>query len=264
MLSVAQPDGTGFPDVTLQFHSEEARFELGEQAIALPPAYRAKVLTHWEEVNADGRFFNGPVLALVDSRLAASPPVVSLVVTDYAHYLYAAQDPSREIDCRAVYCASVLLTSDRYLLLGEMAAHTASPGHILCPGGMLELNSARAVSAAACCEREITEELGAALWLDRQSFRPLCIKVGGRRSNIGLFYAVRLKSRAKEALSLFAQHQAGLRRAGERPELAKLVAIKFDIPAIEAFLRSEAPRADYLGPLFLDEWAEVDGAARVG
>ncbi|WP_145925340.1 hypothetical protein [Bordetella sp. H567] len=259
-----RPDGLGFPDVVLHFNSEEVRFELPAQALALPPAYRAKVQAHWEAVNADGRFFNGQVLAAVDVQPAASPPVVRLAVTDYAHYLYAAADRNREADCRAVYCSSVLLTTDGYVLLGEMAGNTASPGHLLCPGGMLELNAARGVSAVACCERELTEEVGAAVWQDRRSFRPLCIKTGGRRSNIGLFYVVRLNSTAQLALSRFATHQAELRRAGEKPELARLVPIKLDVAAIDAFLRGEAPRADYLRPLFQDHWARVQAAADAG
>lgn len=263
MPAAAAQDGVTVPHVALQFHREEVRFELREQALILPPAYRAKVLAHWEKVNDDGRFFNGPVLAAVEARLAASPPVVTLALTDYAHYLYAAADRSREIDCPAVYCASVLLTSDRYLLLGQMAAHTASPGHVLCPGGMLERNAAGTVSAAACCERELTEEVGAALWQDRQSFRPLCIKQGGKRSNLGLFYVLRLRSNAKQAMSLFAAHQARLQRAGEQPELARLVAIEFDVSAIDAFLRSEVPHADYLRPMLHAHWAEVDAAAGV-
>ena len=182
-------------------------------------------------------------------------------MTDYAHYLFAAQDQTHEISCPALYCAVVILTSDRCLLLGEMAAHTSSPGQIQCPGGGIEISAEQKIDVRACCQRELEEEIGAAFWEDRLRFQPLCVKAGGDLATIGLFYALLVRLDAEEALSIFERHQSRLKAAGEKPEFDRLHAVKFEASSLREFMEGREKRAvDYLVPLFLDRMDDITAA----
>ena len=250
------------PDLT--FIRDDAVLHLRHTPIALPEAYRSRVDAFWEDLNRDGRFFNGDVLAATQLDIADSSASLELAMTDYAHYMYANQDMANEFDCTAVYGAILILTSDRYLLLGEMGSHTSSPGQIQCPGGGIELSADQQLDARSCCQRELEEEIGAPLWEDRLWFRPLCVKSGGDHSTVGLFYALQIKGDVAAALTMFESHQSGLRSAGEKPEFDRLHAVRFEEASLREFIETrEAQMVDYLRPLLLDRLADVIAALEI-
>jgi 8-oxo-dGTP pyrophosphatase MutT (NUDIX family) len=221
--------------------------------LALPGPYRSKVDKHWAHVNQDGRFFNGEVLTATGLDLATATPVITLAMTDFAHYLYAKHDLTHEIDCRALYCSALLFTSDNRLLLGQMAAHTSSPGQIQCPGGGIEIDRDHGINPRSCCRREVEEEIGAAFLKDGPVFQPVCIKSGGELGTIGLFYAVRLACDTQGAFRMFADHQQEQRSAGEKPEFDKLHAVEFSRDPIADFVKAQRDiLVDYLHPLLTD------------
>lgn len=237
----------------ITFSRDDVRLELGDTSPRFPAGYRRKVDDHWHRINSDGRFFNGPVLVASMLALDAGAPRIELMRSDYAHYLYAAQDPLRAFPCRAVFSAAVILTSDNFLLLGQMAAHTSSPGQIQCPGGGIELGNGGEIDARRCCQREVAEELGDVFLRDPAQFRPLCLKSGGELSTVGLFYALSLDLTAAQAQAAFDAHQVKQRSAGERPEFDRLHAVSFDVEAIGTFIQAHnAHVVDYLAPLLVD------------
>lgn len=243
------------------FSPRDVELLVRKEPLPLVESYRRKVEKHWNSANQDNRFFNGAVLAATRFDLEKSPPTIHLAMTDYAHYLYAASDRTHEVDCPALYCAVILLTSDRYILLGQMGAQTAAPGQIQCPGGGIELDTDLTLDARLCCQRELEEEVGEAIWSDRKWFRPLCIKTGGDLATIGLFYALRLRSDVATALQMFAAHQSALHASGEKPEFDDLHAVKCDASSLKAFLEiQQGPIVDYLRPLFLERAQEFIAA----
>lgn len=244
--------------VLFQFNTDDVLFDLQEKRLELPDSYRLQVDRYWQNINRDERFFNGNVLTATRLDLNGSPPTIQLAMTDYAHYLYAAQDCTREFNCNAVYCAAILLTSDQYLLLGRMASHTSSPGQIQCPGGGIEIGRGLKIDTRACCQREIVEEVGDAVWLDHQWFRPLCIKTEGDLATIGVIYALQLKSGVKDVLRMFSRHQAEIESSGDKPEFDSLLAVRFSVPSMKVFFEQQQARlVDYLRPLFIDRFEEV-------
>lgn len=247
--------------VNITFSSHDVRLELGNGSPAFPEDYRNKVDAHWSRINRDGRFFNGPVLAASEFALDGDDPRIALCLTDYAHYLYAAQDTQHVFDCRAAFAAAALLTSDNFLLLGQMAAHTSAPGQIQFPGGGIELSADGQIDARQCCQCEVAEEMGEAFFCDVARFAPLGFKCGGKLSTVGLFYALSLDLTATQAQTAFAAHQAAERSAGGRPEFDRLHALAFDVSAIDEFVRlQDGSIVDYLAPLLLDGLHEASAA----
>lgn len=246
---------------SIKFSHDEVRLRYTHLPFVPPAGYRRKVEDYWGRATKGGRFFNGPVLAALACAAEEAYPVIDLALTDYAHYLYAAQDPSHEFACRAVFAAAVILTSDGFLLLGQMADHTSVPGQIQFPGGGVELGADRKPDARICCQREVAEELGPAFTQRPAAFQPLCFKSGGDLSTVGIFYAVCLDISAEQAVRLFSEYQLSQRANGELPEFERLHAIKFDAQDIRLFLQgNEAPRVDYLEPLLVDHWEALSSA----
>lgn len=238
------------PPVILDFNPHHARLNVTAGTIGLRDGYRTRVDAYWRKVSAGGRFFNGPVLAATGMRIVDGIPAIDVLLTDYAHYLYARQDPDKAFDCQAVYTAAVVVTADDHLLLGEMARHTSAPGQIQCPGGNLEMAPDGRIDPAACCLREVEEELGPALASEVRWQRPLCVKRGGENGTIGLMYLLRLECDASRALAMFEAYRAHQAGVGARPELDRLAAVKLNMRDVGRFLREpENPHVDYLVPL---------------
>ena len=245
----------------ITFTNQEVRLVLCKSVITFPDGYWSKVEKHWARINDNGQFFNGPVLAASSVTTDSSGPVIELSPTDYAHYLYAAQDLNHEFDCRAVFCAAVIATSDNYLLFGEMAGHTSAPGQIQFPGGGVEMGASGELDARTCCQREVAEELGREFLREEDRFRPVGLKCGGNLSTVGIFYALLLDMTAEQAQNSFACYQSEQLAAGELPEFDRLHAVKFDIQALNQFFRQNKDRiVDYLTPLLEAGWDEASAA----
>ncbi|MCQ1571627.1 NUDIX hydrolase [Neorhizobium galegae] len=246
---------------TITFSQSEVLLRHTNLPLVLTSGYRRKVNDHWDRVNAGGQFFNGPVLAASAITEDDTHPRIELALTDYAHYLYAAHDPTHEFDCRAVFSAAIILTSDNFLLLGEMASHTSAPGQIQCPGGGIELGDDRKLNAKACCQREVSEELGPAFSRDLRLFQPICFKTGGKHSTVGIFYAMALDIGAEQAAQLFSDYQRAQGVTGELPEFERLHAVRFEFQHIRDFIKlSHGHLVDYLAPLLIDNWQEASSA----
>lgn len=246
---------------SIRFNRDDVRLRYTDMSFVPPAGYRRKVEDYWDRVSTGGRFFNGPVLAALAFSPEEADPVIDLGLTDYAHYLYAAKDTAHEFDCRAVFAAAVILTSDGFLLLGQMARHTSVPGQIQCPGGGVELGADRKPDARICCQREVAEELGPAFAQHSAAFQPLCFKSGGELSTVGIFYAMHLDINAEQAAQLFSDHQREQCANGELPEFEQLHAIKLEAQDIREFLQaSDAPLVDYLAPLLVDNWQALSSA----
>ncbi len=239
----------------LHFLSKDIELQLQKTPLQLPEAYREKVRRYWQDVNRDGRFFNGSVLAAAEVDFHPPRNIATLATTDYAHYLYATQDRTHEFDCKAVYAAAVLATADEHLLLGRMAGHTSSPGQLQFPGGGIEVGADLQIDARSCCEREIIEEIGLPIWQERTAVSPFCIKTGGDFSTVGIFYLVRLNWTAAGILDMFSRHQAQTVALGERPEFDELLALKLEKDLVRLFVEQhDASLVDYLRLVLIDQF----------
>ncbi len=236
------------PKIT--FCNQPASLNQTKQHLVLPDDYRRKVDAHWAQINAEGRFFNGPVLVASHLTIDQAPPEIEVSATDYAHYLYAMSDAEREFACRAVFSAAVVITRYNHLLAGRMAAHTSSPGQIQCAGGGVELASDGTLDPGECCLREMAEELGAGFLEHQQLFKPLCIKTGGKLATVGLIYFFLFDGDVDMAQAHFRTHREGQLTQGEVPEFDTLLAVSLDPQSVAHFLHDYgSATVDYLATL---------------
>lgn len=242
----------------ITFCNQPTSLNQTERHLVLPDGYRRKVDSHWAQISAGGRFFNGPVLVASDLAIDQLAPEIEVTASDYAHYLYAMSDAEREFDCRAVFSAAVVITRDNHLLTGRMAAHTSSPGQIQCAGGGVELTRDGTLDPGECCLRELEEELGVGFLEHRQLFKPFCIKTGGKLATVGLIYLVLFDGDVDMAQGLFRAHRQGQLRQGEEPEFDTLLAVSLDPQSVDHFLdHYGSVTVDYLATLLREHRAAL-------
>lgn len=214
---------------------QNPKFIFRGEKLPLPGSYQEEVERYWKSTSAIGKFFRGDVVVATEMTLAGTTPVVTVQLSDYAHYLFAMQDNKRRFDCRAVYCATIVVTADFHLLLGEMADHTATPGQIQCPGGGIDSRDLQSeLPPMSCCKRELHEEFGSAFL--SESFIPFAIKTLGRFNHVGIFFIAHLGFDKIEALRHFEHHNYDLRRCGHKPEIRALHMVPLQDDAIDRFV----------------------------
>ncbi|WP_320201713.1 NUDIX hydrolase [Agrobacterium sp. rho-13.3] len=234
--------------VHFHFNDTETRFSTPVLRLNLPDEERRLIDEHWQNVNADGRFFNGTVLAGTALELNANP-TIQISTSNYAHYLYSNVHLT-STPCRAVYSAVIIITSDNFLLLGEMASATSAPGRIQLVGGNIEISPSGTISGRDCGIREVEEEVGTTFLQNAKGLQPFCIKTGGSGDHIGVFYVLRLTLAANEASLAFEEHSASLIIGGEKPELARIHLVELTEKATADFCKSHSTQlVDYLAPL---------------
>ena len=203
--------------------------------LLLPGPYQDEVDRYWKSTSASGKFFRGEVVVAAEMALTGATPVVEVQLSDYAHYLFAMQDNKRQFDCKAVYCATIAVSSDFHLVLGEMADHTATPGQIQCPGGGIDSRDLQSeLPTVSCCKRELEEEFGSAF--SSQGVIPFAIKTFGRFNHVGIFFIAHLGFDKIAALRHFEHHNQGLRRCGLEPEIRALHMVPLQDDAIDHFV----------------------------
>ncbi|MES5096733.1 NUDIX hydrolase [Agrobacterium sp. BA1120] len=242
--------------VHFHFIETEPSITTNAQPLSLPAEERSRIDNHWQKVNADGRFFNGKALAATQLKLDDAP-AIQISTSDYAHYLYSNAYPTAT-PCRIVYCGAAIVTSDDHLVLGEMASSTSSPGRIQFVAGNVEIAEDGTINSRDCCEREVTEEVGAQFLHNATEFKPLCIKTGGNGDHVGIFYRLRLNMTAQQAKSAFADHLAALAARNEKPELPHIHLLPLTPDAVEAFCATHATQmVDYLTPLLTEHLPQI-------
>ncbi len=248
-------------EIEFHFVDNDPSFNKNIPPFLLSSEERTAIDSHWNSVNLDGRFFNGPVLAATKMNTLPASPRLEVGMTDYAHYLYAASNPGSSTPCKNVYCAALIVTKDNRLVIGQMASRTAAPGKLQLVGGNVELSPSGEIDARECCIREISEEVGDSFASAIETNVPFCIKTGGPSQSVGLFYLAHILLTATEAQRAFDLHQEATRQRGEEPELSQLHFVALKQPELDSVCVEHAGRmVDYLAPLLsnhLEQMARI-------
>ncbi len=214
---------------------------------------QAKIDEHWDRrMRTGARFERGPIFTVASLRRDETSMELELQLTDYAHYLYTIDGHFHVRGaCRVVYTASLVVTSDRRYVFGQMAAHTSTPGRLQGVGGSLDLTDLRgdAIDPTVNILRELFEELG----LDTSDrsivceVRPRYLKSGGENRFFGVVFRVELGISSDQLRSAYEQHVARLQADGTDPEFDRLVVIDTTREGVDRFLRTDhRPKVDYL------------------
>lgn len=227
---------------------------------------QTKIDEHWERrMRSGARFERGPIFTVASARRDETSMELELQLTDYAHYLYTIDDHFHVRGaCRVVYTASLVVTSDRRYVFGQMAEHTSTPGRLQGVGGSLELTDLRgeAIDPTANILRELYEELGLDT-RDRSTVRdvrPRYLKSGGENRFFGVVFHVQLGVSSDQLRAAYERHVARLQAQGIDPEFDQLVVIDATPHGVGRFLRSDQrPKVDYLRDVLT-----LDAASRSG
>lgn len=228
---------------------------INDEHITLPDQLRAAVDTHWQSVvEARPNLYNGPVYTVVDIARSAGSMTVTMSETDFAHHEYSQAYDAGEHAFRVLHSAAWVMTSDNYVVLGQMAEHTARSGAICSSGGAIDPKDIHngVVDLAGSTIRELHEEMGidASNPQHVRSFAPYYLKVGGPSGKIAALYRVDLALDSTALQKHYAGYVAQLTASGEAPEFSRLWLAENTPEAVEAFIQTHGDHLDeYVTPV---------------
>lgn len=224
------------------------------EKIELSPSTQENIEKHWNGLDQKGkRFTREDLFSIKTVSFSEERCVISLGLSDYAHYLYTIYTNPKKEGCRVLFTAALIETKDHDYVLGEMAKNTSSPSRIQCPGGGLSrLNlDGNVFNLERNINMECEEEIGISIYSNLvKNFHPLYLKSGGKHNSLAVIWKVNLNITSKELLDHFSQHHQQLIKKGESPELHSLVFIANDECKIDQFIKNDTrPKVDYLEAL---------------
>ncbi len=239
-------------NISLEKIPTNIRINVLDKQVDLPGEIRTKINQYWENINRKGIFNRGKVFSIDQVQEDEKNLLISLTHTDYAHFLYSRKTelPS-QYDCIVVYPATLILTSDQYIVFGHMNEGTANPDRIQFAAGGLDENDLEEghISIHKNIEREIQEELGIDLTKTKckSPLRPWLIKRGGK--SLVLLYQVTIDLTSKEVKEIHEKYKNDLYSLGSTPEFKRLETIIYNSTELTRLLLSEHPKADYIDPI---------------
>lgn len=210
---------------------------------------RVEVDRIWRETQArNPAAFDGPIAAALGvDQPRTGPPVVRWAATTYRSRALRRLRPLDRVP--GALFVTVLVPTERGLLIGRGSPCTAHPGFWALPGGAVEppragqaLDRAELGRQAA---RELVEETGVSV--DAGELRPWALTRGRRFGSLG-FHFLCPPQRSDRVLRLHAELAAAHSGSGTEPELDQLSFVPS--PALAGSL---APTADFL-PQLLDRY----------
>ena len=149
---------------------------------------------------------------------------------------------------RVIFAAACLLTADGCLLAARMGRHTTRPGWIQAVGGSAVADDVvdGFFDPVRSVRRELAEETG--LDLGGGAMRGATVAGWTLDANGSVSVAVRidLDATAATAITMIEYHLQRMRRAGEVPELAEVVAIPLGRKGLQWLQRQPVSQGRYL------------------
>ena len=213
---------------------------------------------YWNSLLSSGKKFSrGNVFTIRSIEDQNETINIYVDQTDYAHYLASLHVPeiAQECPCRVMHTSVLIHSSDDFLIFGEMAEHTASPGRLQCAGGGItkdDLQTDQTFNVTGNAVTELWEETGF-LHTDPSQIQDVkfaYLKSGGPRNFIGALHVASSPLTADQIMAFFTDFNQTLRTKNEEPELVRLIAVPNTIDAVEKFLSEESrPIDEYLPEL---------------
>ena len=238
--------------ISLGLTPKNIKISVLDKEIKLPNEIRSKVNQHWENINRKGIFSRGKVFTIHQIQEDENNLFISLINTDYAHFLYSRKmELSAQYDCTVVYPATLILTSDQHIVYGHMNEGTANPNRIQFVAGGLDENDLEEehINILNNIDREVYEELGIELTKTKclSPLSPWLIKRGGK--SFVLIYRVTLGLTSQEVKEIHKQYKNKLYSKGDLPEFKRVETIPLNSTELNRLLLSNDPKADYIDPL---------------
>lgn len=229
--------------------------------IMLPTRHAEAAVRHCRAlIRAGLDFEDGSVYHRVTEQWDEGSLVCEVYETSYTHYLFSKKydhDANLVPAVHVIHTATFLITSDGYVIVGEMASSTSNVGGIQAIGGTLDMQDLRSdgkLDLSGNVTREMREETGICafdhhLRLVRRKY----VVHGGKEGKIAIVYLAHLKMSLSQFEAHFAQFQETLETQGMQSEFTKVYPIKLDRIDVDQFIEDEGHRMTHYVALVLQE-----------
>lgn len=218
--------------------------------VSLPKEYREKMEMYWNSLLKEGKkFFRGDVFTITDISCQYKNIIISVELTDYAHFLYTIhKGVFEEYDCRVIHTSVLVETSDGKFVIGVMNKDTFAPQKLQFIGGGIDKDDIN--GELLDLEHNIRKEIGEELGVDTtdenivKDFRQYFLKDGGKSNFLSAIFKLDLEIDEAELMDRFHRYNQELISQGISPELSSLEIIKADPNSVENFINSDLREKD--------------------
>lgn len=240
-------------EITL-LQDTELNITIGDEPITLPSHIQNQIDEHWQSVLAERpHLYNGTVFSVLETSFNPDAVTVTMAKSNFAHNVFSEIYDLGEHAYRVLHSATLVITRDNHVVLGEMSQDTARPGAICFSGGAIEPEDIieNKVDLAGNTIRELSEELGVNANDSTQvvSFAPAYLKTGGPKGKITIVYRADLALSSDEFQKQYNAFVRGLHAKGERPEFEQLYLVKNTLESIAEFIAAHPELDEYVPPV---------------
>lgn len=242
-------------DITLTPLVKPVTVKFSGTVVRLPKKLSQRVNSHWQTLTRQNpHLFNGEAFTVTSFRETSSEFQVELAETNYAHTLYCEAYDAGEHAFRVIHSATLVVTNDNKLVVGQMSQHTARGGVISCSGGGIDRGDLRGdmIDLDHSSAHELREELGIDPYANHvTAFFPAYLKTGGPTGKMTVLYELHTGLQSQEFAENYQTFIDTLDRKNEKPEYTRLFYIDNTPTAVEAFITQYGSQLDEYLPKLL-------------
>ncbi|QFG00062.1 hypothetical protein PB01_15195 [Psychrobacillus glaciei] len=230
-------------------------------ALQLPLNIREQHQKYWDtQIKQNPHLRNGEVFTITQINKTVNELQVTVVKTDYKHYLYTIRHEDCSYPCKVIFTCVAVITNDNHIAFGRMNLNTATPGRLQFTGGGLDesdLNGS-VFNLVNSIGKELEEEMGMHIESAyTKSFIPKFVKSKGTYDSWAVMFELKVDYTAEELYILFERHNQSLIEKGEQPEFEEFLLVSLDRESVETFIQNDLSlKEDYLEPI-LRKYVEV-------
>ncbi|MEI4770396.1 hypothetical protein WAX74_12190 [Psychrobacillus sp. FJAT-51614] len=225
-------------------------------SLILPSSIQVQHQLFWEKLlEKNPHFHNGDVFTITHINKTIDELEVTVVKTDYKHYLYTIHHPECAFPCKVIFTCVAVLTNDHHIAFGRMNQYSSTPGRLQFTGGGLDENDLDGLifDLERSIGKELEEEMGLKIESSySKSFKPKFVKNKGTYDFWAIMFELKVDYSMKELQALFQQHNESLLEKGEQPEFDEFLFVSLDKESVETFIQKDSSlKEDYLEPILL-------------
>jgi len=241
-------------DLKVIFHGDK---------FVLPIEMRNKIDEYWNLLIKNGeKLFRGEVFTVSNIKEINNEIIISVDLSDYAHYLYSRRiGVPEKYACKNLHTSCLIETFDSIFIFGKMGKNTSLFGNIQCVGGGLDNDDIQGdtVDLVHNIKKELAEEVGINIDDNNlvEEFNIRYLKYNPDVYSIAAIFILKLKINAQEFKDSYAKFENQLKSEGIMPEFEKIIFLPKNKLELDDFYKKEKEFLDhYMMPLLKREMSD--------
>ncbi|MEK4038913.1 hypothetical protein MHH49_15385 [Paenibacillus sp. FSL F4-0122] len=233
---------------------ESIQVTVDRDELLLPYSLQQSINSFWDSLTKEKPYLTrGEIFSIKTMSLSEEELKITLQKTDYAHFMFSKLlNIDHPYKCRGVVANGVILTKDRYFVIGEMNTRTSAPGRLQFVAGGIEASDLQGdvVHMFGSLIRESQEEIGINL-TDSKLVSRVTPKYIVQWQSIALVYLIELTIDSSQLKLHYDSFESTLLSRGITPEFSTIVFVHANY--ISTFLDNDLRcKLDFL-PKVLEE-----------